>query len=105
MLRFYRLDLWSELGGPRLPWCRLSGLLAALPADAATVRAQHGPEAAWGVSEQLLALAVDALHVANWQRADPKKAGKPPVKVPTPWSAKPRGADRGELLRRLSGRG
>lgn len=104
LLRFYGLDLWAELTGPRLRWGRLRVLLGHLPRDAATVRAQAGEQALWGPAEQLLALAVDALHVANWQRSDPKKAGNtPPKRIPTPFTPK-RGADRGELLARLAGR-
>lgn len=51
-------------------------LIRYLPRESATVRAQHGDTVAWGATEHLLAAAVDALRVANWQRTG-KKAGRP----------------------------
>lgn len=55
-------------------------LVAALPRDAATTRALHGPSVAWGDSEHLLALIVDLLAGANWQRS----GGKSPKPKPIP---------------------
>lgn len=37
----------------------------------------------WGLTEQLLAAAVDALHVANWQRSGGKKKDRP-KQIPRP---------------------
>jgi hypothetical protein len=60
-----------------LSWRRLAVLLRHLPREAATVQAQHGDKVAWGTTEYLLAAAVDALNVANWQRQRKKGAKRP----------------------------
>jgi len=76
LLRFYGLDLWRHLEGPRLTWHRLGVLLASLPAESATYRALH-PEAKWSDSEHLLAALLDATHLSIWQRGGNPKAPQP----------------------------
>lgn len=45
----------------------------------------NGEAALWGVTDYLLAAAVDALNAANWQRAGDKKAHRPkPLPRPVP---------------------
>ncbi|QPE04134.1 hypothetical protein IT882_13130 [Microbacterium schleiferi] len=56
-------------------------------ADTATSRAIHGEH--WSVTDQLLAVLVDTLQFANWQRAGKKSAPKP-KRFPRPWE-KPKG--------------
>lgn len=53
------------------------------PRESAVFRDLHPEFAEWGVVEHLLAGAVDALNVANWQRVGKKNAPRPkPVKRP-----------------------
>src|SRR5690606_16392944 len=67
LLRYYGVDI-LDLGHRRLTWGRLRRLLERLPRESNLVRETVGERAAWGDSEHLLAMAVDMLHVANWQR-------------------------------------
>lgn len=53
-----------------------------LPSTSALARSIHGDQALWSTQDHLLALAVDALHAANWQRGGGK--GKRPRPVPRP---------------------
>lgn len=80
--RYYQTDL-RDLARGGLSWRRLEVLIGHLPREAATVRALVGESADWGVTEHLLAAAVDALHAANWQRSGRKGARRPkPVRRP-----------------------
>lgn len=78
-----RLD---DLGTERLSWRDLLVIVRQSPPGSALDRAQHPDSADWGMSELLLAAAVDALNVANWQRAGgtqrdyPKPIPRPGVK-------------------------
>jgi hypothetical protein len=54
-----------------------------LPRSSALVREIEGEAQVWGLTEQLLAAAVDALNGANWQRGNGKKADKP-KQIPRP---------------------
>lgn len=68
---------------------RLRVLIQHLPRDAALVRALHGEEAEWGLTEHLLAVAVDHLAAGNWLFAaahTPEHADPPerPHQVPRP---------------------
>lgn len=67
-MQYYGVDL-CDLGGERLTWRRLGVLIRQLPPTSATWLAKSGGESVWGLTEQLLAAAVDALNIANWQRA------------------------------------
>lgn len=58
-------------------------LVRQLPAESATYRALGGPEASWTLSEHLLAMAVDVLRAANWQRGG---KGARPKPLPRPGS-------------------
>jgi hypothetical protein len=68
---------------------RLRVLIRHLPRESALVRALHGDAAEWGLTEHLLAGAVDELAVGNWlfvtansgERADPPPRPRP---VPRP---------------------
>ena len=95
LLRVYGVDL-LDLGTTRLKWDRLARLIQHLPPDAATVAAISGPAAQWGSTEYLLALVVDALHVANWQRVGDKKA-KAPTPLPRPGDPERRALRRTKL--------
>jgi hypothetical protein len=61
-------------------------LVRQLPADAALWRNIDPQAAVWGPSEQLLAAAVDALNVANWQRQSihSKRRSAPPEPIARP---------------------
>lgn len=57
-------------------------LIDGLPADNALARAVD-VSAAWTLDQHLLALAVDALRAANWQRGGDAKAPRPePIERP-----------------------
>lgn len=53
-----------------------------MPTEARTVRAVGDASLAWSASEYLLAMVVDALNGANWQRGGGK--GKRPKPIPRP---------------------
>lgn len=80
LLDFHRGEL-----SPR----RLRVLIQHLPRESALVRALHGEEAEWGLTEQLLAATVDELAAGNWlftsahtaENADPPE---PPRRLPRP---------------------
>lgn len=73
--RYYGTSL-AALGTSALTWRRLRVLLAALPVEAATLQAEHGPAVQWTTAEHLLAHVVDLLAAANWQRSS---AGRKPL--------------------------
>lgn len=88
-----RLD-W--LGTRRLSWRDLLVLVRQSPATSALTRAVVGPEvAAWNagvVTADLLAVVVDALQIANWQRAGKKAGPRPkPLKRPSQQGKRIRG--------------
>jgi hypothetical protein len=73
----------------RLSARRLRVLVQHLPADSALVRTLRGESAEWGLTEHLLAAAVDELAVGNWLFASahaPEHADAPerPRQVPRP---------------------
>lgn len=72
----------SDLFTGRLTWRQLRSFLSHLPRDSALARKLLGNDAPWGLSEQLLALAVDAIRQGNWQRGGGK--GGKPKPVPRP---------------------
>lgn len=76
-----------DLGGS-LSWWHLLVLVRRWSNQPGTAlsEAQHGHRL-WTVGEQLLAMAVDALHEGNWQRAGKKHAPKPKP-VERPWQKK-----------------
>ena len=78
-----RLD---DLGTPDLSWRDLYVITRHLPATSALRRAAGNGEEPWTVTDYLLALVVDALNGANWQRAGKKGAAKP-VAIPRPGEA------------------
>lgn len=71
----------EDIGGKRLPWTAFKAFVKFLPPDSATNRVLH-PDGAWGLREQLEALIVDLLVVANWQRAGGKGAKPKPLPRP-----------------------
>lgn len=78
----YRLD---DLGTPALSWRDLLVLMhrwLSLPHNA-VAEAVDG-HTRWTVAEQLLAVIVDVLEWANWQRLGKRSAPKP-KRVPRPW--------------------
>jgi hypothetical protein len=69
----------------RLSWRRLLILVERLPQDSATTRAIQGEDAAWSLADHLMAAAVDALNIANWQRSeDGSKGRNRPRPIPRP---------------------
>lgn len=56
------------------------------------------PRAAWGDGEYLLALVVDVLNVANWQRSkDGSKGRRPPKPIPRPGQSERGARERGRF--------
>lgn len=96
--RFYRVPL-ADLAAGRLSWRRFGVLVRHLPLDSSTALAVNGAAGAWGINEHLLAATVDALRVANWQRAGDKTKA-PPKPIPRPGGHRRRIAP-DELRRRL----
>lgn len=75
-----RLD---DLGTPALSWRDLYVITRHLPRTSALRRALADGEEPWQITDYLLALAVDALHGGNWQRAGKASAPKP-KSIPRP---------------------
>lgn len=70
-----------ELGGPGLPWGRLTRFLNQLPADSAFHRSVDPEGAGWSTDTYLLAHIADSVAGANWQRSG---KGKRPKPIPRP---------------------
>lgn len=76
LLDYYRGSLTAR---------RLRVLIQHLPREAALVRALHGEDVEWGLTEHLLAAAVDQLNTGNWlfvsantpENADPPERPRP----------------------------
>jgi hypothetical protein len=84
LLRFYGVDLLDYHRG-RLTARRLRVLIRHLPKDAALVRAVRGEDVDWGLTEHLLAAAVDQLAAGNWMFAAVHTAeGADPPERPEP---------------------
>lgn len=85
-----RFDWWAngrdfdqEVWGGELPLRTLAAVIKNLPATSALGRKLDPDQ--WTVGDHITALAVDALHVANWQRGyNPKKPSKPPKPIHRP---------------------
>lgn len=66
-----------------LTWRQLGVYIRQLPRDSALARALAGDDHVWDLHAHLLAVAADALHVANWQRSA-RKGARPPKPIPRP---------------------
>lgn len=84
-LSHYHQCSLRDLFTGRLSWRLLRAYLSHLPRESALARKLLGPDTAWGLNEQLLALAVDVLRQANYQRGG---KGPRPKPVPRPGLAK-----------------
>ena len=71
-----------DLGTDKLSWRDLAVIARQLPRESALARAMVEESSQWGVTEHLLALVVDVLAVANWQRGGGK--GSRPKPLPRP---------------------
>jgi hypothetical protein len=67
-------------------------LVRQLPRDAAVQRSVYGELVEWGPLEHLVALVVDVLQAANWQRSGNRHA-KRPRPLPRPGMPEPAGED------------
>lgn len=76
-----RLD---DLGTERLTWRDLWVIVHHLPRTSALSRAIGGSDAEWGLTDHLLAVAVDAIEVGNWQRASSGRKSPLPKPKPVP---------------------
>lgn len=73
----------ADLGG-RLSWRDLLVIVTQAPPTSAIYRARN-PEWSWGLSEQLLAAAVDALHTLAWMQSEDGQRGRNrPKPIPRP---------------------
>jgi hypothetical protein len=82
------VDLLDHYRG-RLTARRLRVLIQHLPVESALARAMHGEEARWGLTEHLLASAVDQLAAGNWMFAavhtsEDSSAPERPEPIPRP---------------------
>jgi hypothetical protein len=75
--RFYPGHDMLDLFRGRLTWRRFANLVRWLPPESALVRSRLGPDASWGLAEQLLAIVIDQLSTANWQRGHGKEHERP----------------------------
>ncbi|MDT0610109.1 hypothetical protein [Streptomyces lancefieldiae] len=80
----------------RLSSRRLAVLVKHMPRDSALAQELHGDGAEWGVTDYLLAAAVDHLAAANWMFAsvnsdEDSEPPEPPVPVPRPDAVRPAG--------------
>lgn len=66
---------------PQHTWRDLWVIVRMAPADSPLARHMHPVETAWTASDYLMALAVDALNAANWQRGG---KGQRPKPIPRP---------------------
>lgn len=75
-----RLD---DLGTERLTWRDLLVVVQHRPQDSALARALDGDEAVWSLTDHLLAITIDVLNIANWQRENAGKGkGQSPTRKP-----------------------
>lgn len=65
------------VGTGRLTWRDLAVIVRRSPVGSALAVERHGEEAMWTLTDHLLALTVDVLQVANWQRAGNKHSPRP----------------------------
>lgn len=68
---------WRDFPNPEFTWRDLLVIVQQAPPTSAVYRAVAGEEWRWGLQEQLLAAAVDALNGANWQRGQGKEQDRP----------------------------
>lgn len=66
-----------DVGTEEFTWGDLKVIIENTPQDSALYRAMNPDEHAWDLPTLLLAEAVDALHVANWQRGSGKRKDYP----------------------------
>lgn len=67
---------WRDFPGERTSWADLLVICKQAPQTSALYRAVD-PDWRWGLREQLLAAAVDALNGANWQRGQGREQDRP----------------------------
>jgi hypothetical protein len=72
----------ADLSTGRLTWRLLRSYLSHMPRESALARKLLGDDVAWGLNEQLLALAIDVLRQGNYQRGNGK--GPKPKPLPRP---------------------
>lgn len=85
-LSHYHQRKLGELFTRTLTWRQLRSFLSHLPRESALARDLLADEANWGLNEQLLALTIDTLRQANWQRGGGK--GGKPKPIPRPGAQK-----------------
>jgi len=73
---------WRDIGTGRTNWRDVWAILQTATRESATGRAILGADAEWGTQEHLLALAVDTLNAANWQRGGGKGRRPKPIQRP-----------------------
>jgi hypothetical protein len=75
----------TDLPAGRLTWRRLKVLIDGLPRDSEMSRRVNGEAADWSTADHLLAITVDALQIANWQRSKDGATGRNrPSPIPRP---------------------
>jgi hypothetical protein len=72
------------MGTELLSWRDLVVILRQAPRDSAYVRATLGEDAQWGLAEHLLAIGIDVLQLANWQRGNAGRKSLTPKPKPLP---------------------
>lgn len=81
------MNLWAELGGPKLRWGRLGAFIRHLPLDAALNREVLADKHSWGLQEVLLERLLYVAQMDYWRNSDPKRRGPAPKPPVNPWAA------------------
>lgn len=81
-LSHYHHRSLHDLFNGSLTWRQLRSFISHLPRESALARKLLGDDAPWGLSEQLLAMAIDVLRQGNYQRGNGK--GPKPKPLPRP---------------------
>lgn len=81
--QYYGIDLDDAMAGAHSAR-HVAALLAQLPPDCRVARAED-PDAAWTLTDSLLATVANALHTLMWGMSDPKKRGQRPAPIGPSW--------------------
>lgn len=81
--RFFGVDIDRAMAGEHSAG-HVAALVACLPSDSSTLRAEN-PDAAWTLESVLLAVIHNDLSALMWGMSDPKRRGPKPKRVGPSW--------------------